>query len=208
MKRLSKPFMTILIVCLSVIVVIGGQMIFAKSKSLKAATHNARSKGNPSAPLKIVEYIDFQCPACAKGAKFLREYYQKFPDQIYLELKYFPLSAHRFGLQSAKYAECAAQQGKFWQMHDLLIDRQEQWRDLTNATAAFQIMAVEADLNIADLDRCLVDPKTEKIIQEARLDGEIAKVSSTPSYFVNGEMIVGSKSLEEYFAQHFQSKAN
>ncbi|MDO8580531.1 MAG: thioredoxin domain-containing protein, partial [Candidatus Omnitrophota bacterium] len=117
---------------------------------------------------------------------------------IYLELKYFPLeNMHPHAKLSAQYAECAARQGKFWPFHDLVIERQPQWKRLIDAKPAFEIMAVEADLDLYKLKFCLEDEKITAFIDQDKEEGRQKGVRSTPTYFINGKMVVGATALEE-----------
>jgi len=156
----------------------------------------ARSKGNVSAEVHIQEFIDFQCPACARGAKYLNKVMKAHPDLIYLEMKYFPLaSIHKHAIKSASYAQCAARQELFWPFHDRLIDRQDQWKKLINATPAFDLIAQDVGLDLESLKNCLIDDSIVEEIDRDKLDGRVLGVRSTPTYFVNKDIIVGAKSL-------------
>ena len=123
MAKQSKQKVTLLIVVGCVIAIVGGQALIQKYRSnIKQNSIRAKAKGNPQAELKIIEYIDFECPACAQGMRILHNYFTKYPGRMYLEVKYFPLPGHKWGMPSARYAECAARQNKFWLFVDILID--------------------------------------------------------------------------------------
>lgn len=168
----------------------------------------ARMKGNPKAGLRVVEYIDFQCPSCAKGSKILGRYLKEYPEKISIELKYFPLAMHSHAFKSAYYAECAARQGKFWPFHDLLIERQKQWRVLKDAEPTFQNMAKEIELDSIELEACLQDKQVTEKIMKDRNEGQLLGVKSTPTYFINKKMVVGSKFLEKKLKAYFISIGN
>ena len=116
---------------------------------------------------------------------------------MYLELKYFPLNSHFHSFTCARFAQCAAQQGKFWPFHDLMFDRQSEWKSFTSVNAVFRQMAQEVDLDLNKLDACLKDEKVEKVIWEDKEKGNALGVRQTPTYFINEEMVVGTKSLED-----------
>lgn len=159
---------------------------------------NSRSKGNPSAPFKIKEYIDFQCPACAKGAGLLAQYMKAYPDKIHLEMHYFPLEQmHIHAMRSARYAECAARQGKFWPFQDQLISKQAEWRGLLNADPYFQQIARDLKLDLLKLEACLTGDDAKRVIEADKDDGTALGIQSTPTYFINGKMFVGTKTLED-----------
>ena len=169
----------------------------------------ARTKGDPKAQVRITEYIDFQCPACAKGAKLLKEYIARYPSQIYLEVKYFPLNrTHEHALESAVYAECAAKQNKFWAFEELLIEKQLQWDKLTHADGMFKEMAENAQLNLAKLEACVKNDSVKVAIFRDKSDGKSLGVDSTPTYFVNGKMAVGINPLSVELGKYFGEKSH
>jgi len=155
-----------------------------------------RMKGNLNSSVRIVEFIDFQCPACAVGAVVLSEFIKKHPDLIQVELKYFPLQGHSHGFLSAMYAECSARQGMFWAMHDKLIDRQKQWSVLNDAKPAFNLYAQEIGIEINQLKSCLAEKHASAYIRKNQAEGQALGVRSTPSYFINNKLYVGAKSLQ------------
>ena len=157
-----------------------------------------RSKGNPKAAVHIIEYIDFQCPSCVKGALMLKGYLQKYPSQIYLEVRYYPITKiHQYALKSALYAECAARQNKFWPFQDLLAQGQSQWSRLLNVDSTFRAMAKEANLDMAKLESCISDEKVKEVIFKEKTEAKAFGVDSTPTYFVNGKMVVGIIELQK-----------
>lgn len=186
---------TILIVIIGIALVFGVKAYFGSSKALSASGSMAKIKGDNDAPIKVTEFIDFQCPACAFGAKYLKEEMQRHPGLIRLQLKHFPLSMHQHGFLSAQYAECSAEQGKFWQMHDLLLARQNNWKRLDDPRPAFDQMMSEAGINARELKACIGSGRADRIIQRNRAEGGNRQIRSTPTYFVNGKMMVGQKSL-------------
>ena len=157
----------------------------------------ARVRGNDIAPIKIVEFMDFSCPPCAMGSKYLKAQIQENPGLIRLEMKYFPLRMNENFAISARYAECAARQGKFWQYHDILVEEQAKWKKYMDPQTVFESYAKRSKLNIKQLDACLQDKTVFQNIVELKEEGEMLGVSSTPTYFINGKKIVGLKSLDE-----------
>ncbi len=192
----SKQTATIVIVLICVAAIIGVKLSIDSSRAHLAKMKTGRVKGDVNAPVKIVEYIDFQCPACAAGAKMLKEYMEQHPGKIFLEMKYYPLAMHSYAFTSAYYAECALQQGKFWEFHDLLIGRQAIWAASPDAKGMFNDMAKEIGLNTSELDVCIGSEKTKEAILKTRQEGDLLGVKSTPTYLINDKVVVGSKNLE------------
>jgi len=193
MTKLSKQSVAVIIVLISLAVIWTLKSVLLGTFQVNPVEE--RSKGNLQAPIQVVEYIDFQCPACAYGAKLLKEFMQKNPDQVHLQLHHFPLAMHPHAITASIYAECAARQKKFWEYHDLLIDNQDQWKSMEDARPAFQTFAQEVALDQSALDRCIADPTIEEHILTGRAAGAEQGVKSTPTYFINGEMMVGATSL-------------
>lgn len=156
-----------------------------------------RVKGDPKAAVHIVEYLDFQCPACAYGAKQLHRYLEVFPGKISIEVKYFPLGGHVHSLQATKFAECSARQGKFWPYFDLVFERQKQWVELFDAQPAFIQIATDIGLNLNQLKSCVAKDDVRKKILAEKDAGQALGIQSTPTYFVNGKMFVGAKPMME-----------
>lgn len=196
MAKASKTWVTAVIIIVAVAAVYGVKTFVLAGPAVESSSDRDKIKGNSDAPLKIVEFIDFECPACAVGSMYLKETMDKHPDLIQLKVKYFPLQMHRHGMLSAQYAECAARQSRFWEFHDLLYARQNNWKRLADATEAFDQIAHEAGLNSGELKACLDNSLPNGTIADSRNEGVRRGIRSTPTYFVNGDMVVGMKSLE------------
>ncbi len=199
MARISKKTLTILI-CIAGIFIIFGIKWIAKSKtdSILPPQKNLRSKGHPKAALQIIEFVDFQCPSCAQGWKYLSTYTATHPNQVYVEVKYYPLNMHKHAFVSSRYAECVGRQGQFWPFVDSLFENQDLWKGKENAEADFEKMAEDLKVNRVQLDQCLQDETVDRIIQDDKNEGSTLGVKSTPTYFINGQMAVGIKSLTQY----------
>ena len=196
MSQQSKIKATFLIVAFSLAVVYGVKLLLGIIPQSVQSLEQMRTKGDKDAPIHITEFIDFECPACARGAEYLARTMAEHPASIRLDIKYFPLPSHRHGFQAARYVECAARQGKFWPFHDALIARQPNWSRLMDATPAFVLITNELALDTNKLNSCLNDKSVDAIIQQNHLEGERRGVKSTPTYYVNGKIVVGMQSLE------------
>jgi protein-disulfide isomerase len=195
-------------VTLLIVVVLAGAAsaakIFLAPKKVNIDLQAARTKGDPHARVKIVEYVDFQCPACAFGIKFLKTFFDQHPNDIYLVVRYFPLTnMHRHAMISALYSECAARQGKFWALDDLMIPQQAQWAQLISPEPVFQSMAGQVGINLGQLNTCLASDDARRVINDEKSLGQSLGISSTPTYFINNKMVVGTKSLKDELAAYF-----
>lgn len=187
-----------------VIVVLGIKAVVEMSKGKLSGDTFTRVKGDKDAPLKITEFIDFQCPACASGAIYLNDVMVKHPDLIRLTVKYFPLAMHQHGMLSAGYAECSVAQGKFWPFYDLILTRQGNWKQLEDPRPAFAQMGKEISIDLQALQTCLEGMEVVKTIEKSKAEGEALNIRSTPTYFVNGKMVVGQKSLEQEINKYLE----
>ncbi|MCB9771106.1 MAG: thioredoxin domain-containing protein [Candidatus Omnitrophica bacterium] len=201
MAKISKPILTIVLIVCCVALLAGfkyfqSQRAAANLQAAAKTVLSPRAKGNPKAEIKILEFIDFQCPACASGVKVIAEYLEKYPEKVYVEVRHFPLAMHKHGITSARWGECAARQDKFWPFLDGLIERQREWSALNDPLPPFRDIATKAGLNVEQIKECLNDTTIDDAIQADVEEGKMRKVVSTPSYFVNHEMCVGAKSLK------------
>jgi len=145
----------------------------------------------------LVEYADFQCPACAGTAPVLRQLISDEKD-VKLVFRHFPLEQHLNAEVAAKAGEAANQQGKFWELYDLTYARQDEWSvlSLKEAEARFESYATELGL---DLDRFKADRSKAELLDHIRLDkgeGLELGVDSTPTLFINGTKYDGARDLE------------
>lgn len=200
---MTKQRVTLYIV-LAAVIVVGSVKLISVFSQKGIDSVSARTKGHPNATVKIVEFIDFQCPACAYGSKLLGQYIVKYPQDVQVQMKYFPLAKHHaHAMRSALYSECAGRQNKFWQFHELLMAQQAQWSGVINADSHFLNIARQAGIDLAQLNVCLGSDEVAKTINDDRVLGQSLGVQSTPTYFVNNKMVVGAKSLTDELNTYF-----
>ena len=149
-------------------------------------------RGNPDAPVAIVEYSDFQCAYCAQVQPLLMQLLEKYPDDVKLVFKQFPLSFHEAAMPATIASLAAHDQGKFWEMHDVLFAN---FRTLSEQK--LEAYAAEAGL---DMDRFRLDliqgkARYEDIAGADSKLGTSVSVRGTPTLFVNG-VKVRNRSLE------------
>lgn len=149
-------------------------------------------KGNPDAPVKVIEFADFQCPACAQYATRL----EGSLDKNYIEtgkVQYiyheFPLPQHSNAVPSAEAARCAGDQGKFWQMHTLLFNRQNEWENLSKPASQFASYATALGLNQQTFSSCLANGTNATAINDAAASAQTAGIQQTPTFMVGGKQV-------------------
>ena len=145
-------------------------------------------KGDPEAVVKLVEYSDFQCPACAAFQPIINDVLEAFGDQIQFEYKHFPLTAiHPLAEPAARAAEAAAQQGKFFEFHDKLFENQKAWSQSPNPTAFFVRYAEELGLDVAQFRRQLRSSILRDEVRADATEGRSLELTGTPTFFLNGQ---------------------
>lgn len=140
-----------------------------------------------SAQFTLVEFSDFQCPACKATRPFVEQLVNRYPEQVRMVYRHFPLlSTHPNAQVAAQAAEAAALQDKFWPMHDLLFDRQSEWATESDPRPFFKDLAQQLGLEpgkfAADLDSPAVKEVVERDLDFAQKYG----LRGTPSFFLNG----------------------
>jgi protein-disulfide isomerase len=158
------------------------------------------AKGPDSAPITLVEFADFECPFCAMEAPVLEKMWQAHQDQVRFVYKYFPLSAHVHGEPAARAAIAAANQGKFWEMHDKLFANRDHLEG-----ADIDSYAKDLGLDLAKFHADMqAQATTDRIDRDKKL-GESVGVQGTPSIFINGREFDPRQDLEEWIAFELQS---
>lgn len=155
---------------------------------------NSAIKGNKNAPVTIVEFSDFQCPYCAKVQPTLKQVLNAYPNEVRLVYKDFPLSFHKQAKNAAKAARAAGEQGKYWEMHDLIF---EKYNTLT--VPMFKEFAAKLNLDMSRFETDFGSNKYDKFIQNDITMGRNAGVTGTPSLFVNGKRMQG-RSFDDFKA--------
>jgi len=166
--------------------------------------NEARVKGTPNAPLWIVEYSDFQCDNCRQAYFVMKEYLEKYPSQIFLQVRFYPITRqHLYALKAAIYAECAAGQKKFWEFHDILFEKQDEWAVSQDPDSLFLGYALKVGIDPKVLEACVNDPKIKGKVEEEKIAGRDIGVDATPTFFIGGKMITGAKALREELEAYF-----
>jgi len=164
-----------------------------KKAGLSSDAKNTR--GPQTATVKIVEFSDLECLACAQGHIKLNKVITKYQDQIQLIYRHYPLKSHKNSNPAANAAEAAGEQGKFFQMIDLLYKNQNNWANKTDPTNMFATYADELNLNI---EKFMKDyAKTWTNISLDRAMGEKVNIKLTPTFFINDKMFEGVMSETE-----------
>lgn len=159
----------------------------AAEKSNEGVELIKHTKGNASAAVTLVEYSDFQCPACQAFHPILKTVLEESGDNIHFEYKHFPLPIHQHAMMAAVAAEAAGQQGKFFEFHDVLFDNQAEWAQSTSPNILFTKYANEVDLDVDVFRRQLNSSILRDKVRQEMTEGRNLGVTGTPTFFLNGE---------------------
>lgn len=155
----------------------------------------ARTKGSPQATVTVYEMADFQCPACARFVRetlpvLEREYIAT--GRVRFVFVNLPLPNHRNAAPAAELAMCAARQGRFWPVHDLLFRHQERWADLEQPGTVFLALGDSAGANRDQLARCLRAGETRDLVRRDAEGAVRSGARSTPSFYIEGGLLAGA----------------
>ena len=142
---------------------------------------------NPNAQVTIVEFADFQCPACKAAQPYIKKILENYPGKINYVYRHFPLPQHTNAIPAAKAAEAAAKWNKFFEMSDLLFENQDQWATSTDPLNTFANFASELGIPSEEFRKEILNPEITKKIQNDSADGTAIGINSTPTLFINGE---------------------
>ena len=148
------------------------------------------AKGDADAAVTLVEYGDYQCPACGMAYPFVQDILQRNGPKLRFVFRNFPLSqAHRYASMAAQVAEGAAKFGRFWQMHDWLYQHQEAWTQRGAEGIADGAQAI--GLDPVQLEQALEDGGIAERVRHDFMGGVRSGVNGTPSFYLNGQMYAG-----------------
>jgi protein-disulfide isomerase len=161
-----------------------------------------------SAKVTLIEYADFQCPACKTTSNFLSRAVTDFKGKVQVAYRFFPLvNSHQNAMTSAQAAFAAYKQNKFWEMDELLYQNQETWAVMNNPQRTFTDYAKKLNLNINQFTKDYSSDATKKFINAQENEGLKIGITFTPSFFINGKLI---ENLLDYqiLKQAIQDKIN
>ena len=147
-----------------------------------------------NAEVVIVEYSDFECPYCVRAYPTVKQVLEEYGDQVELDYKHFPLSFHANAKKAGEASECARDQGKFMEYHDILFDTKQLSVDSLKKHAA------DLGLDVATFNECLDSGEKGAIVDADFEEGRQLGVGGTPTFFINGRKLVGAQPYENFKA--------
>ena len=156
-------------------------------------------KGNPSAPVTLIEYLDFECEACGAYYPLMKQLSEEFKVDVRFVNRYFPLPGHKNGMQAALSVEAASKQGKYWEMHNKLFDEQKSWGEKSAPDPKiFESYAKEIGLNVEQFKKDVLSKEVKDRVERDKSSGEKLGNTGTPTFFLNGEKLQNPKTPEDF----------
>jgi protein-disulfide isomerase len=146
-------------------------------------------RGEASAQVTIVEFGDFQCPSCGAEYPIIKKLLSEYLGKVQLVYRHFPLPGHPHARIAAQAAEAADDQGKFWEMHDKLFEKQTEWSASDKPIDFFITYAKELGLDESAFRSAVEENKNGEFVQEDVRQGDKLGVNATPTLYINGEKI-------------------
>jgi protein-disulfide isomerase len=191
-----KRYLPFVIVVAVALITVGTGVALYRAQQLPTPTADKDSansgvhvRGDGKALITLEEFGDFECPPCAKMSEALHQLEKDYHGKLRIVFRHFPLAMHPHAREAAHAAEAAHQQGKFWEMHDLLYQKQAQWSKGVDVPSLFAGFAAELGL---DVERFKKDMASPEIAARVTADHELGKsrsVTSTPTIFINNTVL-------------------
>lgn len=204
---MDKKFLIVLGVA---ILALGGIFVFSNNKSSSnnsnatASSVTNHSTGNLNSKVEIIEYGDFQCPACGQFFPLVSAVKAQYKDTVKFTFRHFPLdSIHKNARAGSRAAEAAGQQGKFFEMHDILYKNQNAWVDSSDPLTIFAGYAQQLGLDVNAFKIYYASEAANSSINADLQEGQKKGVSGTPTFFIAGKQVNNNdlSTLEKFSAQ-------
>jgi len=176
-----------------------GPVVLGAADFKEIVEGGAAFKGNKNASVTIVEFSEYECPFCKH---YVDETYgqilEEYGDDIYYVFRDYPLPFHKHAQETAEAARCAGDQNSYWPIHDMLFEERDEWVEETKITTILVDYAKNLGLNTQTFNSCLSSGKYTQAVEDDLALGNKVGVSGTPSFFINGVMLVGAQPFESF----------
>lgn len=201
-KKVGAIIGTVLVVIISIVGLIklaGSSGPSSSGINVPPVSKNDITRGNPKSKVTLIEYSDFQCPACAAYHPLVKQLLSELGDKIYFSYRFFPLtSIHKNALISSQAAYAAKLQGKFWEMHDMLFETQTSWAESDNAADTFTAYAKKLNLDVNKFQKDMNSDEAKNYVADSQNQASSIGINSTPTFFVNGQQITNPRSYNDF----------
>ncbi|MFH0711042.1 MAG: thioredoxin domain-containing protein, partial [Candidatus Aenigmatarchaeota archaeon] len=168
-------------------------------KDIPLAGHPVR--GNQSAPINLIEFACFECSFSKQAEPVVKQILATYPDKVKFTFFFFPLPQHKNGQLAARAALCADEQGKFWEYHDILFEKQSSFSDNVDAATATTNMktyATQLGLNMTEFNDCFDNLKTQdRVLQDYQTATKLG-LQGTPTFYIGDKELVGPQTFETF----------
>jgi protein-disulfide isomerase len=189
----------------------GAEATLAATTGVPASESRGYVLGSPDAPVEIIEFADFQCPACEQFASITEpDVRTRIVDAGLARYVFydFPLSMHPNAWPASHAAACADDQGKFWEMHDRIFRGQPDWSPQRNPKGTFEAYAREVGVNVDQWEECYDSRKYQRRIAANVAEGERRNVRSTPTFIIGRRMVPGVMTFDQMRAYVDSARAD
>jgi len=163
-----------------------------KTKIIRDSSHKIGTGA-----IQLVEFGDFECPACGVAEPNVQQLLKDYAGKVTFYFRNFPLSQHLNAQPAAQAAEAAADQGKYWEMHDKLYATQKDWQTTADPTDTFVGYAKDLGLDTAKFKAALTSKQFQSVIDQDTADGTALGVNATPMFYFNGEKFSGGSNYPD-----------
>lgn len=181
------------IVILVAVILVAASVYYSSQIAKKAnegVVVDTHIKGNPDAAVTLVEYSDFECPACAQFYPYIKDIVEEHGEELRFEYRHFPLiNMHPKAVPAARAAEAAGQQGKFFEMHDKLFEDQAAWTKSSNASAFFNQYAEDLGLDVDKFKLHMNSSIINDAIDDSFNDARERGYTGTPTILLNDKVM-------------------
>lgn len=164
-------------------------------KTVKAITNDDHYQGKLDAPVQMIVYSDFECPVCLDYLDSIKQVKEIFGDKVVIAYRHYPLSYHANAQEAALASECSSEQGKFWEMHELLYKNNKE-NSLSYEQYVYNAQGLGLDMQ--KFSQCMGEEKYKEKVYNNYLEGKMFGVSGTPATFINGQYLPGAYPLENF----------
>lgn len=205
----QKNSAIILIIIVTLCLIVGGIFLFSKGSSpttnggkisdsvlmpstatvTSGIVNGAYLPTTPSATVSLVEFGDYECPACGVYNPLVKQILTDFAGKIRYAFRNYPLPQHKNAPISSYAVEAAGLQGKYWQMHDKVFETQDTWANSSDPTSIFVAFAKDLGLDVTKFTSDINSTEVKNKVQADTNDGNTIKLTETPTFYLNGEKI-------------------
>jgi protein-disulfide isomerase len=155
-------------------------------------------RGNASSTVTLVEYSDFQCPACAAYFSVVEKVFKENATKMQFVYRHFPLPQHANAIPASLASEAAGKQGKFWEMYEMIFSTQKDWENSTDSAKIFSGYATKLGLDMKKYATDVTSKELADKISGSVKAGVKAGINSTPTFYLNGKKIQNPSGYEEF----------